>query len=104
MNNNVTVFITACINVFITCAAPNKRSLGATNGLAQTTRLVASIVGPAFGASLFAFSVERNLLGGYAVHGVVFLVSSIAVILGLQLPVEVATAWEKEDDISYPED
>ena len=84
--------------MFITCAAPNKRSLGATNGLAQSVGLIASIVGPGFGSSMFAFSVERNLLGGYAVHGVLLFLSSLAVMLGLQLPDQVVTAWEGAED------
>ena len=96
--NNITVFITACINVFITSSAPNERSLGATNGLAQTTRLMASIVGPAFGASMLAFSVEHNLFGGYAVYGVLFFLSFLAVVLGLQLPDQVVTAWEGAEE------
>jgi len=101
MNNNLMVFTTACI---IISAAPNKRSLGATNGLAQTAGLIPSIVGPAFGTSMFAFSVERNLLEGYAVYGILFFLSCIAVMLALRLPDQVATAWEGEEEIPYPED
>ena len=90
-------FMSACIAIFITCAAPNKRSLGATNGLAQTAGLIADILGPAFGTSMFAFSVEHNLLGGYAVYGVLFCLSCLAVMLALQLPDQVTTAWEGEE-------
>ena len=93
----MTVFTTATIAIFITCAAPNKRSLGATNGLAQTVGLMASIVGPTFGTSMFAFSVEHNLLGGYAVYGVLFCLSCLAVMLALHLPDQVAAAWEGEE-------
>ena len=87
----------ACIAIFITCAAPNKRSLGATNGLAQTVGMIAGIVGSAFGSSMFAFSVDHNLLGGYAVYGVLFCLSCLAVMLALRLPDQVATAWEREE-------
>ena len=53
---------------------------GVTSGLAQTARLTASIVSPAFGLSMLAFSVERHLLGGYAVYGIFFFLSCLAVI------------------------
>ncbi|KAH9014381.1 MFS general substrate transporter [Lactarius pseudohatsudake] len=42
--------------MFISSAAPNKQSLGALNGLAQTVVSTQRAVGPAAAASLFAFS------------------------------------------------
>ncbi|KAI9443935.1 MFS general substrate transporter [Lactarius indigo] len=43
---------------------PNKQSLGATNGLAQTMVSIQRAIGPAAAASLFAFSLDNNILGG----------------------------------------
>jgi hypothetical protein len=45
-------------------AAPNKRSLGATNGLPQTVVAFQFNVGPAAAAPLFAFSLASDLLSG----------------------------------------
>ena len=94
----MTIFMAACIVIFITSAAPNKRSLGATSGLARTAGIIANIVGPAFGTSVFAFSVEHNLLGGYAVYCVLFFPSCLAVMLALRLPDQVVAAWEGGED------
>ncbi|KAH7923425.1 MFS general substrate transporter [Leucogyrophana mollusca] len=68
----------ACILMFITSSAPNRRSLGATNGLAQTTASIARTIGPALSTSMFAYSVQHNLLGGYAVYVVMMILASLA--------------------------
>jgi hypothetical protein len=54
--------------MYISTAAPNKRSLGATNGIAQTMVAIQRTIGPAAAASLFAFSLENNILGGNFVY------------------------------------
>jgi len=84
-----------CIFMFVTASAPSKRSLGATNGLSQTTVSIARAIGPAMATSLFAVSVEHNLLRGYAVYAILFVLSCFAVLLGLRLPHEM---WEEADD------
>jgi hypothetical protein len=81
--------------MFITASSPNKRSLGATNGLSQTTVSIARAIGPAMSTSLFSLSVQRNLLGGYAVYAILFGLSSLAMLLAVQLPHEM---WEESDD------
>ncbi|KAH8979733.1 MFS general substrate transporter [Lactarius akahatsu] len=67
----------SAVFMYISSAAPNKRSLGATNGIAQTIVSIQRTVGPATAASLFAFSLDNNILGGnfaYVVlHAVVWL-------------------------------
>ncbi|KAH7920401.1 MFS transporter [Leucogyrophana mollusca] len=70
-----------CILMFITASAPNQRSLGATNGLAQTTGSVARTIGPALSTSMFAYSVQHNLLGGYAVYFILVISSALALLL-----------------------
>lgn len=81
--------------MFITASSPNKRSLGATNGLSQTTVSIARAIGPAMSTSLFSLSVQRNLLGGYAVYAILFSLSTLAMLLAIQLPHEM---WEEADE------
>ncbi|KAJ6491890.1 major facilitator superfamily domain-containing protein [Mycena sanguinolenta] len=79
--------------MFLTASAP-KDSRGAVNGLGQTSVSVARAIGPAFSTSLFAVSLERNLLGGYAVYAILGVISVCAVMLARRLPTEL---WEEED-------
>jgi hypothetical protein len=84
-----------CIFMFITSSAPNRRSLGATNGLAQTTVSFCRAVGPAASTSLFAYSREHRLMGGNAAYVVFAAFSFASVLLALWLPGRV---WAKEDE------
>jgi len=54
--------------IYITAASPNKRSLGATNGLAMTLVSVGKILAPAISDNLLAFSIQHDILWGYAVY------------------------------------
>ncbi|KAH7929785.1 MFS general substrate transporter [Leucogyrophana mollusca] len=45
--------------------APNSASLGQTNGIVQFTMCLARSFAPFFVSSLFALSIDNNLLGGY---------------------------------------
>ncbi|KAF8220944.1 MFS general substrate transporter [Tricholoma matsutake] len=83
-----------CIFIFIMASAPTKRSLGAVNGLSQTTVSVARALGPALTTSMFSLSVEHNLLGGHGVYAILFLFSSFALLLAVQLPHKL---WEEHD-------
>ena len=62
--------------MYITAASPNKRSLGATNGLAETLVSVGRILAPAVAGSLLAFSIQHDILWGYGVY-VVFIFLTI---------------------------
>lgn len=75
-----------CILMFITAAAPNKRSLGATNGLAQMTASIVRAITPATATSMFAYSVQHNLMGGYAVYVVLITASIFAMRIITKLP------------------
>jgi MFS family permease len=75
-----------CILMFITAAAPNKRSLGATNGLAQMTASIVRAIGPAASTSMFAYSVQHKLMGGYAVYAVLVAMSVLAMRIATKLP------------------
>lgn len=87
--------LSACVFMYITASAPSKRSLGAINGLSQTTVSFARTIGPGLSTSLFSLSVEHNLLGGYAVYAIFFVFSGLALLLAAKLP---HGMWEEHDD------
>ena len=89
------MFVQGTIFMYVTASAPNKRSLGATNGLAQTTVSVARALGPAFSTSLFSFSLEQNILGGFGVYALLFVLSIGAVFLATRLP---SKLWDEDDE------
>ncbi|KAL5526129.1 hypothetical protein ACEPAG_7467 [Sanghuangporus baumii] len=74
-----------CAFIFVTLAAPNKRSLGAVNGLVAAVTATIHAIGPATATSLFAASIEYNLLNGLLVYivaiGVVILALMTASLL-----------------------
>jgi len=80
--------------MYVTASAPNKRSLGATNGLSQTTVSAARAIGPALSTSLYS-SVEYNLFGGYAVYGVLSAIGFGALLMAVKLPERL---WGEEDE------
>ena len=82
-----------CLFIFINSSTPNRRSLGTPNGLAQTTASLARAVGPAMATSLFAFSIEHDLAGGYAVYVVFVALTAGAVAVATRLPVK---PWTKD--------
>lgn len=90
-----------CIFMYITTSAPNKRSLGATNGLSQTTVSIARAIGPAMSTSLFSISVEKNILGGYGVYALLSFLSVLALILGSKLP---EALWEEKEEPKFQDD
>ncbi|KAF8150914.1 major facilitator superfamily transporter [Crassisporium funariophilum] len=81
-----------CIFMYVTEAAPNRRSLGATNGLSQTTVSLARAIGPALSTSLYSLSIEHNILGGYAVYAILASLACLAMVLAVQLPRQI---WHK---------
>lgn len=94
----VNIAASGCIFMFITASSPNRRSLGATNGLAQTTVSIARAIGPAISTSFFAFSSEHNLLGGYAVYVVLFALSCTSLLFAKHLPEDASIEGEEEDE------
>ena len=76
--------------MYITAAAPNRRCLGALNGVAQTTASVVRAVGPAASTSLFAYSIHNNFMGGYGVYIVLVLATIATMPLGAMLPDDLA--------------
>jgi len=87
------------IFIFLTAAAPNQRSLGTTNGLSQTTVSIARAIGPALSTSLFSFSVENRILGGYGVYVAFAALSVCAVYFATYLPTKPWDQHESDPDI-----
>lgn len=85
-----------CIYVFITGASPSKHSIGATNGLAQMIAICAHTISPAMFTSIFAFSVQTKLLGGYAVYVLLFFLTLFAMWMSLKLPLRPEPVWEED--------
>jgi hypothetical protein len=71
--------------MYVCSAAPNKRSISGTNGLAQTVVSIQRTVGPAAAASLFAFSQKRHL-GGYFTYIVLLASVRGSLCVAVQLP------------------
>jgi hypothetical protein len=72
--------------IYISSATPNKRSLGALNGLGRTILSVQAMIKPAIVDSLFAFSVTNNVLGGNFIYVVLLSLLCIALSVAAQLP------------------
>jgi len=85
-------FGAACM--YVSSAAPNKQSLGATNGIAQTVVSIQRTVGPAAASSLFAFSLENNILGGNFAYVVLLGTVCAGLCVAVQLPV---TTWKHNE-------
>ncbi|KAJ7056706.1 major facilitator superfamily domain-containing protein [Mycena amicta] len=81
-------FSFGAIFMFILSSAP-KSSRGTVNGISQTSVAIARAIGPALGTSLFSLSAQHNLLGGYFVYAVFFVLSCAAMWLADRLPEEV---------------
>jgi len=75
-----------CVYMYITAASPNKRSLGATNGLAQTLVSIGRIVTPILASSLLSFSIQYHILWGYAAYLTLIFLAIGGVGLASQLP------------------
>jgi hypothetical protein len=72
--------------MFISSAAPNRRSLGAINGLAQTVASIQRAIGPALADWLFAFSLMNNILGGKFIYIVLLALLCVAHSIAIGLP------------------
>lgn len=74
--------------IFIAAAAPNKASLGATNGIAQLTVSILRAVGPALASSMYSLSIdkEHHYMNGGLVYYVTVALSCGAIWAGSLLP------------------
>lgn len=80
--------------MFITSAAPNRQSLGSTNGIGQFVASVLRAIGPASATSLFALSVERNWMGGYAVFVILIISTILSLFIADLLP---ENSWSEDE-------
>jgi MFS family permease len=74
--------------IFIAAAAPNRTSLGATNGLAQLSVSIARAIGPALVSSMYSLSIdkEHHYMGGGFVYYVTVALGVCALWVGSLLP------------------
>ncbi|KAF8574984.1 MFS general substrate transporter [Ramaria rubella] len=75
-----------CTHIFVASAAPTRNTLGATTGLAQTLVSFTRAVGPAAAAYLYAYSLDKNVLGGQLLYVVLFVLISLALLVATWLP------------------
>jgi len=85
----------SAVFMYISAATPSKRSLGTTNGVAQSAASIQRMVGPAVADWLFAFSIENNVLGGNFIYVVLFALVGVGVYVAAQLPRHI---WTHGDD------
>ncbi|KAH9169232.1 hypothetical protein EDB89DRAFT_1496894 [Lactarius sanguifluus] len=74
------------MNMYVSSAAPNRRSLGAVYGLSLVATSVLGTVGPAAADWLFAFSLTHNVLGGTFAYIVLLGVVCAELGVSTQLP------------------
>ncbi|KAF8699440.1 hypothetical protein AX14_000959 [Amanita brunnescens Koide BX004] len=74
------------IFMFIQGAAPNRASLGATNGLCQMTVSIMRAIGPAVSNSLFSLSIDKGYLGGNLVYYILTGMVGMALYVAFLLP------------------
>jgi len=79
-------FAFAITIMYIGAATPNKASLGATNGIAQTIVSVMRAVGPATVNSAYSLSIEEHILGGYFAYWVMVAMVGLTLWAGYLLP------------------
>ena len=84
--NDATWGYPAAMYMYISSAAPNRRSLGAAYGLAQVASSIQCFVGPAAADRLFAFSLMHNVLGGNFAYVVLIGVACVGLGVSRHLP------------------
>lgn len=72
--------------MYISAAAPNKASIGATYGIAQTIVSVMRAIGPVTVNSAFSLSIEKHIMGGYLAYWVMVVMVGLTLWVGYLLP------------------
>lgn len=83
--------------LYVTAAAEDRSTLGATNGLAQTTTSFMRCVGPACATPLFALSQEKKLLGGNLIYVLMCITTLFATSATFLLPDQ---PWRRRSSVS----
>ncbi|KAG2147024.1 major facilitator superfamily domain-containing protein [Suillus cothurnatus] len=81
-----------CLALFIRAAAPNRASLGATNGIIQMVAAGARIVAPASATSVFSYSIQEGH-DAWLVYYFLMVIAFLAVGTSLLLPRD-PSLWE----------
>ncbi|KAG1858616.1 MFS multidrug-resistance DHA1 sub-family [Suillus tomentosus] len=81
-----------CISLFVSAAAPNRASVGATNGITQVAAAVARIIGPASAASVFSYSLQEGH-NAWSIYYFMIALVFLAVGTALSLPRD-PSVWE----------
>ena len=63
--------------ILVKCHAPGAKALGASNGLVQFSMCLTRAFSPAFVSSVFAFSLDYNVLGGHFWAIVMIVISAL---------------------------
>jgi len=87
----VTGMGSSAVFMYISSAVPNKRLLGAANGLAQMAGSIQRMVGPAVADWLFAFTLTNNILGGNFAYVILVILVGVGQCIVAQLPRNVWT-------------
>jgi hypothetical protein len=78
--------------LFIRAAAPNRASIGATNGIAQLVVAGGRIIGPASAASVFSYSMQEGH-DAWSVYYFLMAIVFLAVGVSMLLPRD-PSLWE----------
>ena len=80
--------VSGAVFIFIAAAAPNKASLGATNGFAQVSVAIVRAIGPALASSVYSLSIDEthHYMNGGLVYYVTVALSLGAIWMGSLLP------------------
>ena len=80
--------VSGAIYIFIAAAAPNKASMGATNGFAQSLVCVVRAAGPFLVSLMYSLSIDEDhhYMGGWLVYYVIAVLSLGAIWAGSLLP------------------
>ncbi|KAG1814971.1 major facilitator superfamily domain-containing protein, partial [Suillus variegatus] len=81
-----------CMALFIRAAAPNRASLGTTNGIVMVVVAVARIIGPASAASVFSYSLQEGH-DAWSIYYFFIAIAFLAVGTALLLPRDLSV-WE----------
>ncbi|KAJ7433744.1 major facilitator superfamily domain-containing protein [Mycena latifolia] len=79
-------FSYGAVFIYISSAAPNRASLGATNGLCQLSVSLMRTIGPAAANSLFSLSMRNGYFGEWMVYYVLMATVIVGLWVAAQLP------------------
>lgn len=85
-----------CIYAYLIGAAPNRHSVSSTIAVAYVISSIFGIMVPTMATSLFSYSIQYNILGGYAVYAVISFWTVLATLVAFCLPLDARPVWERD--------